>query len=600
MVWVAGPDKRSTFFNKAWLDFTGRTMEEEIASGWPDGLHPADAEECMKTYSASFDARKPFAMKYRIQRYDGEYRWITDNGVPRHDARGNFVGYVGASVDITDLLNKEKVLHAFEQRVALAAETARLGVWELETTTNEIWMSDKTLELFQFNGAGQVGYEEFQNRIHPDDRAQRDTAVKRAVDEQSDYEIEYRALLPDGTIRWIAARGRCIADDNGKATRVLGVSMDITERKQAEELFRLAIEASPSGTLLANNQGRIVLINAHIEELFGYPRSELIGKSVEILVPQRFAAQYAGLREAFLAAPETLAVGAGPDLCGLRKDGTEFPVEIGFSPIQTPKGLLVLANVVDISARKAAEAEAEVQRDQIELLSRVSLLGETTALLAHELNQPLSAIVNNANAGSRFIDNGNPDIDVLREIMEDVETDGRRAHDIIDAVRRTIKKGGTIREPINLNDTVGKVIHMVEPEAKVHSCEMETSLAGDLPPVEGDPVQIQQVLINLVTNAFDAMRDTPAARRRVQITTEPNGNGTVCVTVRDRGSGIPADVRGRLFDQFVTTKEEGLGMGLAIVRSIVEAHGGEIAADNPKDGGARFFFTLPTTRNHLS
>jgi signal transduction histidine kinase len=187
--------------------------------------------------------------------------------------------------------------------------------------------------------------------------------------------------------------------------------------------------------------------------------------------------------------------------------------------------------------------------------------------------------------------------------MVDVEADGRRAHEIIDSVRQTIKKGkdgSRNRQPIDMNDTIGRVVHMVQPDATVYSCEIETALAGNLPPVEADPVQIQQVLINLMSNAFDSMRETARVGRKVRITTEPNGHGTIRVSVRDRGSGIPSEIREQMFDQFVTTKKEGLGMGLAIVRSIVEAHGGEIGADNPKGGGARFYFTLPTTDNHLS
>jgi two-component system sensor kinase FixL len=427
----------------------------------------------------AFDARQPFLIKCRLRRHDGEYRWITSSGVPRYDAAGGFLGYVGACVDVTELQEKESALHESEERVSLAAEAAHLGVWELDCKTRQLWVSDKVCELFQFSPGQTVTYEEFQQRVHPDDRAQREVSLQRAMTAKGAYEMEYRVLLPDGTIRWVGGRGHCINDGNGKSCRLLGVSMDITSRKLAEE-------------------------------------------------------------------------------------------------------------------------EAKRNREQLELLSRVSLLGEMTASLAHELNQPLSAIVNNANAGIRFLEKGNVDRETLHEIMVDVVADGRRAHEIIHAVRQTIKKGRAIRQRIDLNDAIGKVVHMVQPDAMIHSCEMETELAADLPAVEGDPVQIQQVLINLLSNAFDAMDETTRDRRKVRITTEPNGEGTVCVSVRDRGTGIPGEVRDHLFEQFFTTKEDGLGMGLSIVRSIVEAHGGRIGADNAEGGGARFYFTLPTTKEHLS
>ena len=355
----------------------------------------------------------------------------------------------------------------------------------------------------------------------------------------------------------------------------------------------MATEASPSGTVLVDHDGRILLVNAHAERLFGWTRDELIGKEIEILAPARFAHPHAGDRAKFLAAPEARAMGAGRELFARRKDGTEFPVEIGLNPIQTPDGLIVLANVVDISARLSAEEEARRQWEQVELLGRVSLLGEMTASLAHELNQPLAAIVNNATAATQYLEQGRLNPEELKDILNDVAADGRRAYDIMHNVRNAIKKGTSIRGPINVNDVVNAVTHMVQLDAAAQFCRVEMFLAPDLPAIEGDPTQIQQVLINLVRNAFDAMRDTPHSRRLVEIGTNYNGDGTISASVRDYGSGISETTLERLFERFFTTKEEGLGMGLAIVRSIVEAHGGSIAAENADGGGARFRFGLP-------
>jgi C4-dicarboxylate-specific signal transduction histidine kinase len=248
---------------------------------------------------------------------------------------------------------------------------------------------------------------------------------------------------------------------------------------------------------------------------------------------------------------------------------------------------------VDISARKAAEEETRRSREQVELLSRVSLLGEMTASLAHELNQPLAAIVNNATAAMQYLEQSRLNPEQLQDILTDVVADGRRACDIMQNVRSAIKKGSAIRGPINVNDVVKAVAHMVRGDAAAQSCKIELSLTQDLPAVEGDPTQIQQVLINLVRNAFDAMRDAPPSRRVVDIATAYNGDSTIGVAVRDYGSGISETMPERLFEQFFTTKDEGLGMGLAIVRSIIEAHGGSVAAENANGGGARFCFRLP-------
>lgn len=532
-------------------------------------------------------------MQYRLKRHDGEYRCLTDEGVPRYDARGKFRGYIGACVDITDLLKQEKALHQIEERVALAAEAAQLGVWELNIATNKVWVSDKVREIFQLDTEAEVTYKEFQGRVHPDDRGRREATIQKAIQDRNTYETEFRIVLPDGNIRWIAGRARCIDDGVGKPCRLLGVSMDATQRKEAEELFRLATEGSPNGMLLVDEQGRIILVNAQIEELFGYKRDELIGKQIEVLLPDRYKEKLATHRAEFITAGTSRMLGAEQKLCGRRANGAEFPIEAGLNPIATARGNLVMATVVDISQRMAAEDEARRHHEQINRFSRASLLGEMTASLAHELNQPLSAIISNANAGMRFIDSEKSDLEMMREILVDVAADGHRADEIIRNVRSTIQKGSAVRNRIELNDVVTKVKHIVQSEAMARSCEVSTSLANDLPPVEANPTQIQQVLINLVGNAFDAMNRTPVSNRKVELTTEHNGDDTVRVAVRDHGIGIPNGSSEQIFEQFFTTKEGGLGMGLAIARSVVEAHGGNIAAENVDGGGARFSFTLP-------
>jgi two-component system sensor kinase FixL len=257
--------------------------------------------------------------------------------------------------------------------------------------------------------------------------------------------------------------------------------------------------------------------------------------------------------------------------------------------------MLILAVVVDISARKLAQAEALRHREEVSHLSRVAALGELAASIAHELNQPLAGIVSNASAGQRFIDRGNVDLRELRELLGDVVADGRRAGEVIRSVRNMMKKGSLVRRPVNLNDVVTNVVRMVKWDATQRSCDVETLLEPDLPSIEGDPIQLQQVLLNLLINAFDAVRDTPLSRRKVVIVTERNGDDAIRTSIRDYGTGIAAEARDRLFDHFFTTKPQGLGMGLAIVRSIVESHFGTIASENVEGGGARFHFTLPVS-----
>ena len=593
LIWMSGVDKLCNFFNKPWLEFTGRTMEQEMGNGWAQGVHPDDFESCLKTYVQAFDARQPFIMQYRLRRHDGVYRWVSDNGVPRYDAQKDFLGYIGSCVDVTEFINREQALHDSEERMSLAANAAGLVVWTWDVARDEVWLSDKDRALFGFSQSEKLNAERIRSVVHPEDRELVGQLVKNSLTTDEEIEGEYRIMLGDGRVRWITRRGRVEFNGNGEPTWERGVLMDITEHKQTEEKFRLAVEASPNGIVLVDKEGSIVLVNSGVEKLFGYGREELVGKLVDILLPERFASQHLAHRAQFLAAATARPMGAGRELFARRKDGSEFPVEIGLNPIQTPEGILVLAAIVDISARKLADAEAVRYRTELGHLSRVAVMGEMAASIAHELNQPLSGIISNASAGQRFIDRGGVDLREMRELLADIVADGRRAGDVIGGIRRMVRKEAPGRQRLNLNDVIMNVVRLMTPDALLRSCELETSLAQNLPVIEADPVQLQQVLINLVVNAFDAMRDTPASRRKVVIMTERNGNDTICASVRDYGTGIAAEVRDRLFDHFFTTKAEGMGLGLGIVRSIVESHGGRVAAENVEGGGARFYFTLP-------
>ena len=592
-IWMSDTDKLCTFFNKPWLDFTGRTIEQEIGNGWAESVHPDDLQRCLKIYTEAFDARQPFVMQYRLRRHDGEYRWISDNGVPRYDAQQNFGGYIGSCLDVTELINKEQALRESEERMSLAAEAANLAMWEWDLNTDEVWTTGRQRNLSEPRISEKATLDSFISRLHIDDRDQVQQALKAATKSGDDFASEFRVMLPDGRVRWIAARGRCIKTSGGKNMRFRGVSMDVTAQKDMNDLFRLATESSLSGVVLVNEQGHIILVNSQVEKLFGYRREELVGRPVDILVPERFAGHHPAHRAKFIAAPTARAMGAGRELFARRKNGSEFPVEIGLNPIQTPDGIVVLTTVVDITARKKAEVEALRHREEIGHLSRVAAMGELAASIAHELNQPLSGIVSNAGAGQRFIDRGDVDLKEIRELLADISADGRRAGDVIRGIQSMVKKGVGAHRRIDLNDVVMSVVRMVKANAALHSCDLDTFLDPGLPAVKGDPIQLQQVLLNLVINAFDAMRDTPLSRRKVIIATESNADGVTRVSVRDYGVGIPEEEGERVFEQFFTTKAKGLGMGLAIVRTIVESHGGTVAAENVDGGGARFHFTLP-------
>jgi len=220
-------------------------------------------------------------------------------------------------------------------------------------------------------------------------------------------------------------------------------------------------------------------------------------------------------------------------------------------------------------------------------------MGEMAGALAHELNQPLTGIVNNASAGRRFIAKGRGGLPKLDGLFEAVVEDGRRAGEIIRGIRSMVHKGKEVRGPVDLNDVIAGVLRFVRSDALEHQYLMVTEPDPELPLVEADRVQLQQVLLNLVVNAFEAMREAPAAKRRVIIPSERESDGRVRVSVRDFGTGLPVEEPERIFERFYSTKREGMGMGLAIARSIIASHGGELAAANAEGGGACLHFLLP-------
>jgi C4-dicarboxylate-specific signal transduction histidine kinase len=275
-------------------------------------------------------------------------------------------------------------------------------------------------------------------------------------------------------------------------------------------------------------------------------------------------------------------------------------VEIGLNPVATSQGTFVLACVSDISTRRAAELEARQHRNELTHLSRVAMLGELSGSLAHELNQPLTAILSNAEAAQRFLDRQPADLDEVRNILHDIVQDDNRAGEVIRRLRLLLKKGELQRNEIDINETVREVLKLVNSDLLNHNVAVETDLQFGLPAIQADRVQVQQVLLNLIVNGCDAMAHTDLHDRRLLVRTAPaNGDG-VEISIADRGCGIPPSMIEKVFAPFFTTKAHGMGLGLSVCRTIVAAHGGKLWATNNPHTGASFHMTLPCEAMEIS
>jgi two-component system sensor kinase FixL len=386
----------------------------------------------------------------------------------------------------------------------------------------------------------------------------------------------------------VAAMGYELSNDVARAAHLA------RELQFGEERFRRVVEAAPSGMIMVNQEGQITLANLQAEKIFGYPREELLGRPIEMLLPERLRSGYQELRHDYLCDPQARPMGAGRELFGRRKDGSEIPVEIGLSPIHTSKGLLVLASIVDISERKLAELEAARQHHDLAHLARVSTVGELSSSLAHELTHPITAILSNAQAAQRFLAHDDVDLDEIREILNDIVTQDQRAGEVIHRLRLLLKKGEPQEhcDGIDLNEVIRDVVKVMRSDLINRNVTVDTDLAQNLPAVTGDRVQLQQVLLNLMLNGCEAMADYNSSERRLLIASQWE-NGAARVSVTDRGGGIPDEKMEQVFERFFTTKKEGMGLGLSVCHTIINAHRGKIWATNNGGCGATFHFSLP-------
>lgn len=477
------------------------------------------------------------------------------------------------------------------ESMQLVANTARISFWQWNIADDSIWVNPQGRALYGMPDHEPVTLARLISTLHPDDREPTRRALDEALAGNGDFRAGYRVLLADGSRRWIEARGKIDYDGNHRPLRMRGVSFDVTERQMMHERFRLSVEASPNGVVLANADGTILMTNRRAECLLGFEPGELVGMPVDCLVPERLRGSHAAYRSGFHQVPASRAMGTGRELFALRKDGSEFPVEIGISPVESPEGTLVLSVIVDISARREAEEEARRHRDELAHVTRVTTLSELSGSLAHELNQPLAIILANAQAAQRLLAQSPPDLEEVKDILSDIVDEDRRAGEVIQRLRALLKRGETTMLPLSLNDIVTEVLHLTHADLISRGVTATLSLANPLPPVSGDRVQLQQVLLNLILNGADAMARKPPRTRDLLISTSASGD-SVQLSVWDTGNGLPRDTE-QLFQPFYTTKSHGLGMGLAICRSILAAHRGRLQARPNPEGGAIFELELP-------
>ncbi len=387
-----------------------------------------------------------------------------------------------------------------------------------------------------------------------------------------------------------------IRDPSGRIIGASKIARDITQLKRAESQLRSSesrlrsiIDTAPDTLVVIDERGRIASFNPAAERLFGYSEAELIGRNVSILMPIPYRDQHDGYLERYLRTGEKRIIGIGRVVTGRRKDGTNFPIELAVGEARVEGKRIFTGFIRDLTERQETERRLEQLQAELIHVSRVTELGQMGSTLAHELNQPLTAITNYVETGRRWIELQNPAKAI--ENLEKAAAQANRAGDIIQHLRQFSQKGHTERRPEPINQVVEEAGALALIGARQQGIETAFELAPEGPLANVDRVQIQQVLVNLIRNGIEAMAESE--RRLLTIRVELSAEPLVEVSISDTGCGLSDAVMATLFQPLVSTKPKGMGIGLSISRSIVQAHGGELRAERNPDRGATFRFTLP-------
>ena len=508
--------------------------------------------------------------------------------------------------DITERKLAEESLRQSEAYLTEAQRLSHTGSWALDVATNRyLYTSVEFDRIFGFDAQGEAPTRDaVMKRMHPDDRISWTRILEKSVREKLDTTSEYRILLADGSVRHIRTIRHPVVNSAGEVVKLVGTSIDITERKLAEESLRQseaylteAQRLSHTGSwALDLTSNRYVYTSEESDRIFGFdPRGE---KPSREAVSQRIHPEDRSNWKRNLEKSLRENVDTFDEYRIVLPDGDVRHIHTIRHPVMNSAGQVVklVGTSIDVTERKRAEQERErLLRLEAELAhaNRVNTLGELTASIAHEVNQPLGAMVTSAAACARWLTAEPPNMEEARSVLEHIVADGKRAGEIIGRVRALTKRQMPRMELLDINVKVRQVVELADDELRSRDVVLRTELDAMLPGVYGDRVQLQQVVLNLVMNAIEAMAGVVGRPRELTIVTTRSSASEVVVEVRDSGPGVAQDRVERIFESFYTTKPEGIGIGLSISRSIVEAHGGRLWASSNQPHGAVFRLSLP-------
>ncbi len=629
-IWTTRPDGRCDFASQRWLDYTGMTLEQALGYGWTQAVHPDDIEQSLTKWRGALPELKPFEAEIRIRRFDGQYRWFLSRAFPLRDRSGHLLGWVGNDIDIHDRRQVEERLRRSEAYLQEAQRLGHIGCFVRDMSSRITFVSAELLRIFglcsdhdatsgpcadQEGASREILFEMPDNdalidRIHPEDRPLLEAMKNRSSSATNAYELEYRVVRPDGSIRHCHHVAHPVFAASGELVEYVGTIMDVTERKRAAEVlqrsknrFRAMVEKSAEGIVLMLPDKGIVYASPSVERVLGYTPEELAGRTNQWFVENVVHPDY---RQHSLDTWTRLLLDADHELTDevvvLHKDGSWRWIESTTrNLLHEPSVQAVVANFRDITERKRAQAERGRLEQRLRQAEKMEAVGRLAGGVAHDFNNVLAGVL----AYGEMLFEEAPEDSPLKRYAQNVLTAASRGRELVEQILAYSRSQRGKRAPVDVAKVIAETLELIRGSLPAR-IRLEASAPESPQVVIGDATQLHQVVMNLCSNAIHAMSAGGTLRVMLE-TADISGeralsHGTLApgryvrLVVEDSGSGMDGATVSRIFEPFFTTKEvgQGTGLGLSLVYAIVTDSGGAIDVKTaPKQGST---FTIYLTR----
>jgi len=591
LVWTALPGGRAEFVSRRWCEYTGLDRQQALAVGWQGAVHPDDLSRALANWRSCVESGRPGELVVRLRGRDGQYRRFLMSVAPVADESGRIVQWCGLNIDIEERLETEEA-HA---HFTVAQRLSATGSFVSDLVADRHTWSEELYRVFERDPSMPPNLQSVRDAVHPEDRESYDAEVARGF-AGHELDFEFRIVTSQGAVKHLHATGSVSERIEGRPV-FMGAVQDVTERKIAELELRRAHDHLTEAQRLSKT-GSFTSDLARDEHMW----SDEFYRICEFEPGSSITTQ----RLQDIVLPEDVPVFQGA--IGLAISGVD---PVFMFRIVTPRGVLkhlrgvahrlaqipdrpvFIGAVQDVTESKVAEDALNKARTELTYIGRALTLGALTASIAHEVNQPLSGIITNASTCLNMLACDPPDVEGARATAQRTLRDGNRASEVIQRLRGLFARKQPTTEPFDLNDAAREVLVLSSAELQGNRITLRTELDPALPYAMGDRVQLQQVILNLVLNAVEAMRAIEDRSRTLVLTTDSAHAGEVRLAVHDSGVGIDPQSIGKLFEPFYTTKTSGMGVGLAISRSIIESHQGRLWASAHDGPGATFSFSIP-------